>query len=202
MLIASLKDAKHDLLHKDVLSIWSGLWWKFSPVVRFESARLLLALAVQCHLKLHQMDVKTAFQTESLKKTFTWSNLRGILRKEESTWFANWKKFIWIEAESQMLEFHPGYFSKGDRLCSSNWRSLFAYGIRRWDVFNSSLRWRHCFSSKGQQKNGWYQAGTLKKISSKRYRSIALRTSWESESYRMRMLEGFGLDNNNTQRIS
>jgi len=26
--------------------------------------------------------------------------------------------------------------------------------------------------------------------------------SWESESHRMRLLEGFGLDNNNTQRIS
>ena len=33
----------------------------FSPVVRFESIRCLLALGAQHKLKLHQMDVSTAF---------------------------------------------------------------------------------------------------------------------------------------------
>ena len=33
----------------------------FSPVVRFESLRTVVALAVQNGLKLHQMDVTTAF---------------------------------------------------------------------------------------------------------------------------------------------
>ena len=33
----------------------------FSPVARFESLRALIAIAVQNNLKLHQMDVTTAF---------------------------------------------------------------------------------------------------------------------------------------------
>ena len=33
----------------------------FSPVVRFESVRSVMALAVHGNMKLHQMDVKTAF---------------------------------------------------------------------------------------------------------------------------------------------
>ena len=43
----------------------------FSPVVRFESTRVLLVLAIQYQLKLYLMDVKTAFLNEELKKTFT-----------------------------------------------------------------------------------------------------------------------------------
>lgn len=37
----------------------------FSPVVRFESVRTIIALAVRHGLKLHQMDVKTALLTEN-----------------------------------------------------------------------------------------------------------------------------------------
>ena len=40
----------------------------FSPVVRFESVRAILALAAQRNLKLHQMDVTTAFLNGKLKE--------------------------------------------------------------------------------------------------------------------------------------
>ena len=40
----------------------------FSPVVRFESVRTVIALAVQDNLKLHQMDVTTAFLNGELKE--------------------------------------------------------------------------------------------------------------------------------------
>ena len=40
----------------------------FSPVVRFESVRTVIALAVQDKLKLHQMDVTTAFLNGELKE--------------------------------------------------------------------------------------------------------------------------------------
>ena len=38
-----------------------------SPVVRFESLRMVIALAVQNGLKLHQMDMTTAFLNGELK---------------------------------------------------------------------------------------------------------------------------------------
>ena len=34
----------------------------FSPIVRLESVRTLIALSMQCGLELHHMDVTTAFQ--------------------------------------------------------------------------------------------------------------------------------------------
>ena len=40
----------------------------FCPVVRFESVRTVIALAVQYGLKLHQMDVATAFLNGELKE--------------------------------------------------------------------------------------------------------------------------------------
>ena len=41
----------------------------FAPVVRFESIRTVIALAAQQSLKLHQMDVKTAFLNGELKES-------------------------------------------------------------------------------------------------------------------------------------
>ena len=40
----------------------------FCPVVRYESIRALIALAVQNDLKLHQMDVTTAFLNGELEE--------------------------------------------------------------------------------------------------------------------------------------
>ena len=43
----------------------------FSPVVRFESLRTVIALAVQKGMKMHQMDITTAFRMASCKKRST-----------------------------------------------------------------------------------------------------------------------------------
>ena len=40
----------------------------FSPVIRFESVRMLIAAAAQHGVQLHQMDVTTAFLNEELKE--------------------------------------------------------------------------------------------------------------------------------------
>ena len=44
----------------------------FAPVARMESIRILLALACHLKFKLYQMDIKTAFLNEFLRKMFMW----------------------------------------------------------------------------------------------------------------------------------
>ena len=51
----------------------------FAPVVRMESNRILLALACHLKFKFYEMDVKTAFLTNSLKKMSMWLSLKDSL---------------------------------------------------------------------------------------------------------------------------
>ncbi|RXN30143.1 Retrovirus-related Pol poly from transposon TNT 1-94 [Labeo rohita] len=53
----------------------------FSPVVRFESVRTIIAQAVQYGLKLHQMDVKTAFLNGELKEEVYMQQPEGFVVK-------------------------------------------------------------------------------------------------------------------------
>ena len=53
----------------------------FSPVARFESLRLLLALAVQSGLTVHQMDVTTAFLNGTLKEEVYMQQPEGYIEK-------------------------------------------------------------------------------------------------------------------------
>jgi hypothetical protein len=54
----------------------------FAPVAKFTSIHCILALAALEDMEIHQMDVKTTFSMASLKRRFTWSNLKGSCAKE------------------------------------------------------------------------------------------------------------------------
>ena len=47
----------------------------FAPVVKYKTMRLMLAYASVYNLEVDQMDVKTAFCMEILKKQYIWLNL-------------------------------------------------------------------------------------------------------------------------------
>lgn len=76
----------------------------FCPVVRFESVRTVIALAIQNGLKLHQMDVTTAF-------------LNGELKEE--VYMAE-TKYLWLEAVTKMLELCAGAQVKENGFCADS----------------------------------------------------------------------------------
>ena len=61
----------------------------FSPVVRFQSIRVLIALAVQNDMLLHQMDVVTAFLNGTLEEESTCSSQMDMINKERNNLFAS-----------------------------------------------------------------------------------------------------------------
>jgi len=52
------------------------------PVVRFESLRVVLALAAQKNLKVHQMDVKTAFLNGELNEVIYMKQPQGFIEED------------------------------------------------------------------------------------------------------------------------
>ena len=56
----------------------------FSPVVRFESIRMVIALAVQFELNLHHMDVTTAFLNGELKEDIYMNQPEGYAEREKN----------------------------------------------------------------------------------------------------------------------
>jgi len=67
----------------------------FSPVVRYESIRVLLALAVRYQLKLHQMDVKTAFLNGELKEDIYMKQPEGYIKKGKEHLVCKLKKSLY-----------------------------------------------------------------------------------------------------------
>ena len=67
----------------------------FSPVVRFESLRTVIALAVQNGLKLHQMDVTTAFLNGKLKEEVYMKQPEGYTVKGKEDLVCRLKKSIY-----------------------------------------------------------------------------------------------------------
>jgi len=58
----------------------------FSPVARFDSIRTILALSAHYNLKVHQMDVKSAFLNSELSETiFVTRAARGFCCSREGT---------------------------------------------------------------------------------------------------------------------
>ena len=67
----------------------------FSPVVRFESLRMVIALAVQNGLKLHQMDVTTAFLNGELLEEVYMKQPEGYVVKGKESLVCKLQKSIY-----------------------------------------------------------------------------------------------------------
>ena len=72
----------------------------FLPVVRFESIRIVIALAVQFELKLHQMDVTTAFLNGELKEDLYMKQPEGYAATGKEPLVCKLKECICLEVES------------------------------------------------------------------------------------------------------
>ena len=66
----------------------------FSPVVRFESVHSVIALAVHKDMKLHQMDVKTAFLNGELSEEVFVKQPEGFMKEGERDLVCRLKKSI------------------------------------------------------------------------------------------------------------
>ena len=67
----------------------------FSPVIRFESIRMMIALAVQNGLKLHQMDVTTVFLNGELKEEMCMKQPEGFITKGQEHLVCKLKRSIY-----------------------------------------------------------------------------------------------------------
>ena len=67
----------------------------FSPVVRFESLRTVIALAMQNGLKLHQMDVTTAFLNGELQEEVYMKQPEGFVAKSQEGLVCKLKRSIY-----------------------------------------------------------------------------------------------------------
>ena len=78
MLMVLSRDIKLVLLPKDTLRKKDLNDETFSPVVRLESVRSVIALASKNDLKLHQMDITTAFLNGDLEKEVCMKQSEGF----------------------------------------------------------------------------------------------------------------------------
>uniref|UniRef100_A0A251T6N3 Putative zinc finger, CCHC-type n=1 Tax=Helianthus annuus TaxID=4232 RepID=A0A251T6N3_HELAN len=67
----------------------------FAPVIRFETVRLVLALAAQNDWYLHQMDVKTAFLNGKLKEQVFIDQPQGYIKPGEETKVCHLKRALY-----------------------------------------------------------------------------------------------------------
>ena len=80
---------------------------KFSPVVRFESVCSVMALAVHGNMKLHQMDVKTAFLNGELREEVFIQQPEEFTEQGKEHLVCRLKKreHIWVKTISTLLEY-------------------------------------------------------------------------------------------------
>jgi len=89
----------------------------FSPVDRFESVRTVIALAVQNEMKLHQIDVTTAFLNGDLKDEVYMKQPEGFVVKGQEHLVCKLKR-LWFKTIIKMLELSAGSALKEARFCS------------------------------------------------------------------------------------
>ena len=61
----------------------------FSPVVRMESLRIVVGLAIRNGLSLHQLDVTTAFLNGKLEEMVHMQSQKALLLRVVSIWFVD-----------------------------------------------------------------------------------------------------------------
>ena len=86
----------------------------FSPVVRFNSIRLILAIVNSLDLELHQMDVKTAFLNGDLDEEIYMQQPLGFIKKGNENKVCKLKRSIyWLKQSSRQwyLRFHKAVTS-------------------------------------------------------------------------------------------
>ena len=77
----------------------------FSPVVRFESIRSVIALGAQHKLQLHQMDVSTS--QRRIRRRSVYATIRGVCRGGKGAYgLLPETQYLWIETVSTILEPH------------------------------------------------------------------------------------------------
>ena len=86
----------------------------FSPLVRFESVRTVLALAAQHGLKVNQMDVTTAFLNGELEEEVYMKQPPGFEVKNQAKSVPTETKHLWLTTISEMLEFCFGWHAEGN----------------------------------------------------------------------------------------
>ena len=88
----------------------------FSPVVRFASIRLILAIVAHLDLELHQMDVKTAFLNGELDEEIHMQQPVGFITKDQERKVCKLLKSIYGLKQSSRqwyLNFHRAITSYG-----------------------------------------------------------------------------------------
>jgi len=70
----------------------------FCPVIRFELVRTVIAIAIQYNLKLHQMDITTAFLNGNLKEEVYMKQPEGFVIKSQEHLVCRLKRSIyWLK---------------------------------------------------------------------------------------------------------
>ena len=111
----------------------------FNPVVRFQSLRMMIALAVQNSLKLHQTDVTTAFLKETLKEEVYMRQPQGFVAEEQKKFSEQAKtKHSWSETVVSLLELYIRYPHKQNGVCTNNQQSMSVHVFRRTYVYGKS----------------------------------------------------------------
>ena len=89
---------------------------KLSPVVRFASIRLILAIVAHMDLELHQMDVKTAFLNGELEEEIYMEQPVNFVSKGQEQKVCKLKRSIYGLKQSSRqwyLRFHEAVMSYG-----------------------------------------------------------------------------------------
>ena len=81
----------------------------FCPVVRQESLRVLIAPSVQYGLKLHQVDVTTAFLNGDFDEEVYMTQPKGFVKQGGASCLQTEQEYLWLKAVTQMLEYSSGH---------------------------------------------------------------------------------------------